>query len=306
MSELTPTTNRHERVVRKLERDLGFLLVPLRDPSVVEVLANPDGKVWVERLGQPMMCIGHIRPSQAEAIIRTVAGDLGLEATTATPLIEGELAIDGSRFAGQLPPVVKAPAFAIRKRAIAVFTLDHLVATAAMTEPQCQQIRLAIEQHHNIVISGGTGSGKTTLLNALIAEIVRCFPDERIVIIEDTSEIQCMAANAVTYRTSPEVDMTQLVRATLRMRPDRVFVGEVRGSEALDLLDFWNTGHPGGITTVHANDAASALTRLSSLISRHPSAPREVETLIHEVVDTVIQVSRYGPGRRVQCIQQVC
>lgn len=305
MSDFTPATTRQERVVQKLERDLGFLLDPLRDPSTIEILANPDGKVWVERLGRPMVCIGHIRPSQAEAIIRTVAGDLGLEATSSTPLIEGELAIDGSRFAGQLPPVVKTPAFAIRKRAVAVFTLDDCVATATMTESQRQQICHAIEQHHNIVISGGTGSGKTTLLNALIAEIVRLFPDERIVIIEDTAEIQCAARNAVSYRTSPEVTMSQLVRATLRMRPDRAFVGEVRGPEALDLLDFWNTGHPGGVTTVHANDATSALSRLSSLASRHPSAPREVETLIREVVDTVIQVSRYGPSRRVQSIQRV-
>jgi type IV secretion system protein VirB11 len=143
------------------------------------------------------------------------------------------------------------------------------------------------------------------LINAIINEMVVSDPDERIFILEDTGEIQCAAQNFVQYHTTLDVDMTQLLKTTLRMRPDRILVGEVRGPEALDLLDAWNTGHEGGAATLHANDALSGLTRLESLISRNPSAPKEIMPLIAEAVDRVVHITRTLHGRKIQQIIEV-
>lgn len=161
-----------------------------------------------------------------------------------------------------------------------------------MTVKQCQKIKSAVAEHRNILVVGGTGSGKTTLVNAIINEMVNHDPSERIFIIEDTGEIQCAAENFVQYHTSLDVSMTQLLKTTLRMRPDRILVGEVRGEEALDLLDAWNTGHEGGAATLHANDALSGLTRLNSLITRNKSAPADIDALIGEVVHLVVHILR--------------
>ena len=174
-----------------------------------------------------------------------------------------------------------------------------------MTAEQCASIKTAIREHRNILVIGGTGSGKTTLVNAVINEMVAEFPSERVFIIEDTGEIQCAAANFVQYHTTVEVTMTMLLKTTLRMRPDRILVGEVRGEEALDLLDAWNTGHPGGAATLHANSATEGLTRLKSLVSRNKSAPSEIEPLIGEAVHVVISIARTPEGRRIQEIVEV-
>ncbi len=295
-----------ERAIKKLERDMGAtLLTSLHDPKTVEIMLNSDGRLWVERLGERMECFGKLRPAQAEAIIKTVAGFHGKEIKPTNPLLEGEFPIDGSRFAGQLPPIVPAPTFAIRKRAIAIFTLLQYVEDGIMTIAQYEAIRKAIVEHRNILVTGGTGSGKTTLVNAIINEMVLLFPHERIVIIEDTGEIQCAAENFIQYHTTIDVSMTRLLRITLRMRPDRILVGEVRGEEALDLLDAWNTGHEGGAATLHANNAVSGLTRLKSLISRNKSAPSEIEPLIGEAVHVVVHIARTQEGRRVEEVLEV-
>ena len=236
-----------ERAKKKLERDLGPLIMDaLADSKTVEIILNADGRLWHERLGEKMRCIGTIPFARAEAIIKTVAGSHSKEVTRHKPLLEGELPIDGSRFAGQLPPVVAAPTFAIRKKAVAIFTLDQYVQAGIMTAAQQEVLTAAIKAHRNILVIGGTGSGKTTLVNAIINAMVMSDPTERVFIIEDTGEIQCAAENFVQYHTSLEVTMTMLLKTTLRMRPDRILVGEVRGPEALDLLMAWNTGHEGG------------------------------------------------------------
>ena len=268
----------HVRAQHKLERDMGpLMLAALHDPRTVEILLNADGRLWLEHLGEPMKCIGVLRPAQGEAIIRTVASCLGKAVTPVTPMVEGELPLDGSRFAGQLPPVVAAPTFAIRKRAVSIFTLEQYVRAEIMSRKHCEVIKAAVRNHRNILVSGGTGSGKTTLVNAIISEMVECDPIERVCIIEDTGEIQCTADNYVQYHTTLEVPMTALLKVILRMRPDRILVGEVRGAEALDLLDAWNTGHEGGAATLHANTPYTALTRLKSLISRNEAAPWEID-----------------------------
>ena len=188
---------------------------------------------------------------------------------------------------------------------MAIFPLEDYVRDGVMTETQKQVISKAIEEHRNILFAGGTGSGKTTLVNAGIREMVRANPDERIVIIEDTGEIQCTAENYIQFHTSSDVSMTKLLRTTLRMRPDRIIVGEVRGPEALDLLMAWNTGHAGGCATIHANNAKSALDRLAMLISMNPDAPRAIEPFIASAVDVVVHIAKTPEGRRVQELIEV-
>ena len=295
-----------DRAKRKLERDMGpELLVALNDPKTVEIMLNADGRLWHERLGESMTCIGSMRVAQAQAIIETIAGYHGKEVTRQKPILEGELPLDGSRFAGQLPPVVPAPTFAIRKKAVAIFTLDQYVAQGIMTPEQKASLVAAVAGHRNILVIGGTGSGKTTLVNAIINEMVIQDPTERVFIIEDTGEIQCAAENYVQYHTSIDVNMTALLKTTLRMRPDRILVGEVRGPEALDLLMAWNTGHEGGAATLHANNAKAGLDRLAMLISMHPDSPKPIEPLIGEAVHLIVHIARTPDGRRVQEILEV-
>jgi P-type conjugative transfer ATPase TrbB len=294
------------RAKERLMRDMGAeLLAALADPRTVELMLNADGCLWQERLGEGMRRIGEMRSAKAEAIIKTVAAALDQVVNKTHPLVEGELPLDGSRFAGQVPPIVSAPTFAIRKRAIAVFTLDQYVEAGIMTERHGEALRSAVRQHRNILVTGGTGSGKTTLVNAIINEMVCANPDERVCIIEDTGEIQCTARNRIQYHTALDVPMTTLLKVILRMRPDRILVGEVRGAEALDLLDAWNTGHEGGAATLHANSALAGLTRLKSLISRNQAAPSEIEPLIGEVVHLIVHIARAPHGRRVQEIHEI-
>lgn len=296
-----------QRAITKLERDLGPLLLnALKDPKTVEVTLNPDGQLWQECLGEKMKPIGFVPAARAEAIVKTVAGYHGKEVTYKRPLLEGELPIGGgARFAGQLPPVVQAPTFAIRKKAVAIFTLNQYVETGVMRQAQKDVIVDAVKRHRNILVIGGTGTGKTTLVNAIINEMVVNDPSERIVIIEDTGEIQCAAKNAVPYNTSLDVSMTMLLKTTLRMRPDRILVGEVRGPEALDLLMAWNTGHEGGAATLHANNAHAGLSRLAMLISMHPDSPKPIEPLIGEAVHVIVHIARTPEGRRIQSILEV-
>lgn len=294
----------HTRLIRKLKEALGDqLCAALDDPAVVEIMLNPDGRLFVERLGLGIADAGRMPTSMAEIVIGSVAHALQSEADAERPIISGELPIGGHRFEGLLPPVVVAPAFTIRRRASRLIDLDDYVRQAVMTEKQLRLIRNAVSLRLNLVISGGTGSGKTTLANAVIAEIVRSNPEHRLVILEDTAEIQCAAENAVQLHTSDVVDMDRLLKSTMRLRPDRIIVGEVRDGAALTLLKAWNTGHPGGITTVHSNTAESALRRLEQLTAEASQQPmREV---IGEAVDLVVSIERSPRGRTVREVLHV-
>ena len=252
-----------------------------------------------------MRRIGEMKGPRAEAIIRTVASMLNAVVRWDNPLLEGEFPLDGSRFAAQLPPIVGAPTFALRKKASAVFTLAQYVAAGIMAEAQRQILQEGVRNHRNILVIGGTGSGKTTLINGLIHEMTESAPDERIIIIEDTGEIQCAARNAVKFHTTLTVSMTQLLRTTLRMRPDRILVGEVRGPEALDLLMAWNTGHEGGIATLHANNARAGLDRLRMLITMHPESPEGIEPLIAEAVHMIVHIAKTEEGRVIKEILSI-
>lgn len=280
----------------------------LADPSVIEIMVNPDGILRVDRLGEG--CIDthvELTPAEIERIIRLVASHALTEVHKDSPIVSAELpplgeGLAGERFEGVLPPVSTAPCFSVRKAAAAVYTLCDYVTDAVMTPAMAEQLRAAVDGRQNILIAGGTSSGKTTLANALLAEMARS--SERIILIEDTRELQCAARDHIALRTrAGHVTMADLVRSTLRLRPDRIIVGEVRGGEALDMLKAWNTGHPGGIATVHANSALSALYRLEQLVEEMArAAPRR---LIAEAIDRVVFVSGRGPDRRVEDILAV-
>jgi type IV secretion system protein VirB11 len=294
----------HPRLVRKLQEALGDqLCFALDDSTVVEIMLNPDGKLFIERLGHGIAPAGELSAAAAEMVIGTVAHALQSEVDTEQPIISGELPIGGHRFEGLLPPVVARPAFTIRRRASRLVPLDEYVRTGVMSECQAGTICSAARSKLNIIISGGTGSGKTTLANAVIEEIVKSAPDDRLVILEDTAEIQCAAENAVFLHTSDHIDMARLLKSTMRLRPDRIVVGEVRDGAALTLLKAWNTGHPGGVATIHSNTAMSALRRLEQLTAEASQQP--MQEVIGEAVDLIISIERTARGRRVRDVIQV-
>lgn len=269
----------------------------LDDATVVEVMLNPDGRLWVDRLRDGQADTGARLPAaDGERIIRLVAHHVGAEVHTASPRVSAELPETGERFEGLLPPVVASPAFAIRKPAVAVFTLADYVASGILLETQAEALRNAVATRQNILVAGGTSTGKTTLVNALLAEVAG--GSDRVILIEDTRELQCKAPNLVALRTKDRVaSIADLVRSSLRLRPDRICVGEVRGSEALDLLKAWGTGHPGGVGTIHAGTAIGALRRLEQLIQEVVvTVPR---ALIAETVDVIAVLSGRGSARRL-------
>lgn len=274
----------------------------LGDPAVIEVMVNPDGRLWIDRLGDGRSDAGQrIHPSETERIIRLVASHVRAEVHADSPIVSAELP-SGERFEGVLPPVALAPCFAIRKPAAKVFTLADYVRGQIMVSIQADALRQAVRERKNILVAGGTSSGKTTLANALLAEIAN--RDERVILIEDTRELQCAAQDCVALRTRPGVvSLADLVRSTLRLRPDRIVVGEVRGAEALDMLKAWNTGHPGGIATVHANSAHAALYRIEQLVQESVTViPRR---LIAEAIDLVVFIAGRGSSRRIETIAEV-
>ncbi len=279
------------------------ILAALADELVVEVMVNPDGSLRLDRLGEGRIDTGaRLQAAEVERIIRVVASHIRIEAHDNSPVVSAELPETGERFEGLLPPISPAPCFSIRKPATRLYRLENYVSDRIMTPPQAETLKTAITERRNILIAGGTSSGKTTLANALLAEIAGL--DERVILIEDTRELQCAAPDCVALRTKPGiVTLADLVRSTLRLRPDRIIVGEVRGPEALDMLKAWNTGHPGGIATVHANSARAALYRLEQLIQETVvTVPRR---LIAEAIDLVVFIRGRGLGRRIETIAEV-
>jgi type IV secretion system protein VirB11 len=281
-----------------LRTALGPLIAGhLEDPGVVEVMLNPDGRLWIDRLSGGLEDTGtRIGPADAERIVRLVAHHVGLEVHAGSPRISAELPESGERFEGLVPPVVAAPCFAIRRPAVAVFTLGDYVQAGIMSDQQADLLRAAVRDRKNILVAGGTSTGKTTLVNALLAEIAQT--GDRIVLIEDTRELQCAAPNLVALRTKDGVaTLSDLVRSALRLRPDRIPIGEVRGAEALDLLKAWGTGHPGGVGTLHAGSAMGALRRLEQLIQEAVvTVPR---ALIAETIEIIAVLTGRGAARRL-------
>lgn len=300
----TPISLALDRRVRMLRTAMGpEIAQALADPDVVEVLLNPDGSLWLDRLGSGRAPMGvTLSPADGERIIRLIAAHVRAEVHADKPLLTAELPETGERFEGALPPVTPGPVFALRKRAGALIRLEDYVADGILTAEQAAFLRSAVRDRENILIAGGTSTGKTTLANALLDEVAAT--GDRVIVLEDTVELQCTADDHVPLRTRPGVvSMTELVRSTLRLRPDRIVVGEVRGPEALDLIKAWGTGHPGGIATVHAGSAVGALTRLEQLVQEvSVNVPR---ALIAETINVIVFIAGRGRTRRVEAIARV-
>ena len=304
MSVIPIKSQASSRGARMLRTALGPEIAAwLEDPSVIEVMLNPDGRLWIDRLGAGIADTGSgMSAADGERIIRLVAHHVGAEVHGKAPRVSAELPDTGERFEGLLPPVVAAPSFAIRKPAVAVFTLADYVAAEIMSAWQADALIAAVASRKNILVAGGTSTGKTTLTNALLAEVAKT--DDRVVLIEDTRELQCAAPNLVSLRTKDGVaTLSDLVRSALRLRPDRIPIGEVRGAEALDLLKAWGTGHPGGVGTIHAGSALGTLRRMEQLIQESVvTVPR---ALIAETIDVIAVLVRDGTGRRLAELAQV-
>jgi Flp pilus assembly CpaF family ATPase len=313
----------HQRLDVKLRRELGDSILPLlADDRMEDVLLNPDSSLWMRRMGEGFLKFGHMPPAQAASALGTIAAWRGTVLNHDHPILETELPIDGSRFEGIVPPVVRHPIFAIRLRPRKIFTLGEYEAGGILTQrddplnrlrrrddfaasvrtlSHADIIRAAIGARKNILIVGSTGSGKTTLVNAILDALAQITPHDRVISIEDTTELQCAVKNYLDLRAVGTVTMLECLRACMRLKPTRIVVGEVRGAEAHTLLKAWNTGHPGGAATVHANDAMSGLIRLESLVAEATSSPQQA--LIAEAVDLVIFVDEepeLKAGRKIR------
>lgn len=277
----------------------------LDDPLVMEVMLNPDGTVWLDKAGQDMFPTEtKLSPASVERITSLVASKSKTVITEETPIISSELP-DGSRFEGLIPPVVATPVFSIRKHGSLVMTLDDYVEKEIITPDQKVFFENAVTERKNILVAGSTGSGKTTFVNALVHAVSTLTKDHRIISIEDTRELKVSSENWIPLRTSDSIDMTRLLKSCMRLRPDRILVGEVRGPEALALLKAWNTGHPGGVSTVHANGALPALTRLEQLLLEAGVPQVGARPIIAEAINIVVFLERTKTGRKVTQIAAV-
>ncbi|MBF0482138.1 MAG: P-type conjugative transfer ATPase TrbB [Desulfovibrionaceae bacterium] len=286
------------RLNRSLEAAMGkFVLGALQDPNTVEIMLNPNGELWLEQHGQPMFKAAEMSAEQARRVVSLVASSLGTTITRKHPFVEGELPLDGSRFEGTDFPIVSGPSFCIRKKCNVVFPLESYVENNIITETVHTFLLEAISRRLNIIVIGGTGSGKTTLVNSLIASLAYLCPEHRIIAIEDTCEIQVSSKNFVLFRTSDDVSMQNLNKISMRYRPDRIIIGEVRDGSALDLLKAWSTGHAGGIATLHANNALDSLGRLEDLIAERVASP--MQRLIGRAVDVIVNIQKTSLGRKV-------
>lgn len=299
-----PGAQANERARAMLRTAMGpALAAALADPLVIEIMVNPDGMLRLDVLGRGRIeTAARLDAAETERIVRLVASHVRVEVHVDAPIISAELPDGAGRFEGLLPPIALAPCFAIRKPAVRVHRLIDYVSDGILRPETASVLATAVVDRRNILVAGGTSSGKTTLANALLGEMASL--DERVILIEDTRELQCAAPDTVALRTRPgAVTMADLVRSTLRLRPDRIIVGEVRGGEALDMLKAWNTGHPGGIATVHANSARSALYRIEQLVAESTvTVPRR---LIAEAIDLVVFISGRGTGRRIETVAEV-
>ncbi len=285
-----------KRLYEKLYHDLGNTLIEcLEEKAIHEIMLNPDGYLWIDHATTGLQSITQLRSPQAFAIIHAVAGLHDFIITQQSPLLEAELpffrSLQGQRFIAQIPPIVSGPSFTIRKRSDIIFTLDDYRQTERITESQIVVLRDLIRNRKNILICGGPGSGKTTVINALILEMLQQDAQQRLLILEDVPELQCQAVNKVSMLTTATVTMTSLVRTAMRMRPDRILIGEVRGAEALDMLKAWNTGCPGGLCSVHANGAEEAIQRILDLAMENRLTAQPIQLVAH-TIDAIVSVVR--------------
>jgi P-type conjugative transfer ATPase TrbB len=319
----TAQDEQHTRLEAKLRRELGETVLEfLADNSTEDIVLNPDSSLWVKQMGSGFRRVGSMPPAQVASALSTVAAWKGTVMNHERPILETELPLDGSRFEGIVSPVVRLPVFAIRLRPRRIFSLveyEHAGILTSKDDPRnavrkrdtfahdlaglshAEIVRAAVAAKKNILVVGSTGSGKTTFVNAVLDVMAEVAPDDRVVCIEDTTELQCSVRNYVDLLAVGSVSMLDCLRACMRLKPTRIVVGEVRGAEAHTMLKAWNTGHPGGAATVHANDALSGLVRLESLVAEATNAPQQA--LIAEAVDLLVFVDQapdLSSGRKVR------
>jgi pilus assembly protein CpaF len=293
----------HSTVVRLALAEiagLGRLQELLDDPEIDEVMVNGGGEIWVERSGG-LHPVGRVATPRVEALIERILAPLGRRLDRSSPVVDARLP-DGSRLCAVVPPVsVDGPCLCIRR-----FRL-HPVPLGAFAPPEVEQVLAElVARRCNVVVAGATSAGKTTLLNALTGLVP---PGTRIVTLEDTAELRLTSDHVVRLEARPAsadgpppIELRELLRAALRLRPDRLVVGEVRGAEALDLLQALNTGHDGSLATVHANSPIDTVRRLAAMVAQGGDVPVDfVHDLIHSAIDVVIQVARQPHGTRTVC-----
>lgn len=281
---------------------LGVVKKYLDDNQVTDIMLNSDGQIWLDTFEGQIPTSDKLSWQQAEQIIRIASGIKGQYFDLTKPSVATELIIGGARFQGVMPPQSEAPIFTIRKRPNKIFSLEDYLKDNTLTLKQYSYIKQAVAKRQNILIAGATGSGKTTFANAVLKEIANF--NVRIAILEDTAELQCSALNHYKFKTTEHVTMRHLLKDTLRMNIDLIVVGEVRGPEALDLLKAWNTGHSGGLATIHSDSAVDALYRLEQLILECVNHPQS--HLISKAINLVVFLAK-NPGRQriVQDMVQV-
>ena len=274
----------------------------LENDDVIEVMCNPDNKIWVDTLSKGSFFTGITAdPISSRGVITLVANSVDTEVNTINPILSAELPGCGSRFQGMLPPCVENPSYTIRKKALLIFTLQDYVDKKIMTHEQKATIVSAVSDKKNILIAGGTSSGKTTLANAVLNEMANF--EERILILEDTKELQCSAPNCVFMRTTDHASLKDLLQSVMRFNPDRICVGELRNGAAIELLKAWNSGHPGGFCTIHADSCEKGLKKLGQYISEVSIMPQN--DLIADSVDLIINIKKEGLRRFVKEIAEV-
>lgn len=281
----------------------------LDDPSVVELMLNPDGNLWVEQQGQPKRVIAKITPVKATDILNAAANLMDATVNFDHPMLEGVFPIGRCRLQGMVPPIVDAPAFTLRRPATRVFTIEDYVASGRMKQVEADVIRKAVRERKNILVCGPTGSGKTTLTNAIYQVIREESPDHRLVVIEDTQELQVNVPDCLMLKTAKGISMEMLLKSVLRCRPDRVGVGEVRSAELYDLLKLWNTGHPGGLCTLHCENTSEVAARLLQMCLEHPSAknlePARLLKWLSSAIGLVVFIAKTEHRNPPQVVSEV-
>ena len=289
-------------LAKMLWREFDIIAPYLRDETTIEIMLNPDGNIWVEQIGKPMFSIGEMSLYNAQSLFATIAHSMGKTIDNRHPCLEGTLLINDARFEGFYPPVSSAPTFAIRKKPKKICSLDDF----KLTENQKSTMITWVKERKNILVVGGTSSGKTSFSNAFIDLMAQFTPDDRIVILETLDEIQCRAKNYSKLIETMDVTMNQLLRGVMRYRPDRIIVGEVVDAAALSMLKAWNTGHDGGLCTIHADSALEGFDRLYDLIEESGiNMSERVNRLIGRAIDGVVFLKREQGVRVVKEVANV-
>lgn len=298
---MTGERERYERLMTQLRVELGDVMDAVMDEAVTGIKVGDDGKLMVKKHSREWVNTGIVLDANRRLrVLNLIANDLGKTFHHDVPLLSGELPMTGSRVQGWGAPLAET-AFVIRRHSSQIFTLDDYLAAGILDPWQADTLRKHVHGMSNIVVSGATDSGKTTLANALLAELSGT---QHVLIVEDTTELQCNAENVLRLKPNPpQVTLLDIVRSCLRADADRIVIGETRGAEGLELLKAWNTGRRGGMTTVHADNARGALLRFAMFCQEAGVPPQWL--LIQEAIDLIVHIKMTANGRKVTEIQEV-